>query len=85
MARPPKPGPCLDFGYQYALIRNNRSTKIGVGLAVAFLTIIHVPMRFDIVFGKIIVTRKTDLVVRVREESGQSFPFKNFRTQFLFM
>ena len=23
-------GPCLDFGFQYALIRNNRSKKIGV-------------------------------------------------------
>ena len=22
-ARPPRPGPCLDFGFQYALIRNN--------------------------------------------------------------
>ena len=23
-------GPCLDFGFQYALIRNNRSKKFGV-------------------------------------------------------
>ena len=30
LARPPRPGPCLDFGFQYALIRNNRSKKIGV-------------------------------------------------------
>ena len=27
---PPSPGPFLDFGFQYALIRNNRSKKIGV-------------------------------------------------------
>ena len=27
LARPPKPGPCLDFGFQYALIRNNCSQK----------------------------------------------------------
>ena len=30
LARPPRPGPYLDFGFQYALIRNNRSKKIGV-------------------------------------------------------
>ena len=24
LARPPRPGPCLDFGFQYALIRNNQ-------------------------------------------------------------
>jgi hypothetical protein len=29
LARPPRPGPCLDFGFQYALIRN-RSKKMGV-------------------------------------------------------
>ena len=28
LARPPRP--CLDFGFQYALIRNNRSKKNGV-------------------------------------------------------
>ena len=28
LARPPRPGPCLDFGFQYARIRNNRSKKI---------------------------------------------------------
>ena len=27
--RPPRPGPCLDFGFQYALIRNNWSKKVG--------------------------------------------------------
>ena len=27
---PPRPGPCLDFGFQYALIRNNWSKKFGV-------------------------------------------------------
>ena len=30
LARPLRPGPCLDFGFQYALIRNNRSKKFGV-------------------------------------------------------
>ena len=30
LARPTRPGPCLDFGFQYALIRNNRSKKFGV-------------------------------------------------------
>ena len=30
LARSPRPGPCLDFGFQYALSRNNRSKKIGV-------------------------------------------------------
>ena len=30
LARPPSPGPCLDFGFQYAFIRNNRSKKFGV-------------------------------------------------------
>ena len=30
LARPPRPGPCLDFGFQYALIRNNRSKKFWV-------------------------------------------------------
>ena len=30
LARPPRPGPCLDFGFQYALIRNNQSKKFGV-------------------------------------------------------
>ena len=30
LARPPRPGPSLDFGFQYALIRNNRSQKIGL-------------------------------------------------------
>ena len=30
MARPSRPGPCLDFGFQYCLIRNNWSRKIGV-------------------------------------------------------
>ena len=30
LARPPRPGTCLDFGFQYAHIRNNRSKKIGV-------------------------------------------------------
>ena len=30
LTRPPRPGPCLDFGFQYALIRNNRS-KINSG------------------------------------------------------
>ena len=29
LARPPRPGPCLDFGFQYTLIRNNRSKKFG--------------------------------------------------------
>ena len=36
MARPPRPGPCLDFGFQYSLIRNNLSKKFGgriLGLA----------------------------------------------------
>ena len=26
----PRPGPCLDLGFQYALIRNNRSKEFGV-------------------------------------------------------
>ena len=30
LARPPRPGPCLYFGFQYALMRNNRSKKFGV-------------------------------------------------------
>ena len=30
---PPRPGPCLDFGFQYALIRNNRSKIRILGLA----------------------------------------------------
>ena len=30
LARPPRPGPCLDFGFQYALIRNNQTKKFGV-------------------------------------------------------
>ena len=29
-AQPPRPGPCLNYGFQYALIRNNQSKKIGV-------------------------------------------------------
>ena len=29
LARPLRPGPCLDFGFQYALIRNNRSKQFG--------------------------------------------------------
>ena len=29
LARPPRPGPCLDFEFQYSLIRNNRSKKFG--------------------------------------------------------
>ena len=28
--RQPRTGPCLDFGFQYALIRTNRSKKFGV-------------------------------------------------------
>ena len=30
LARPRRPGPCLDFGFQYVLIRNNQSKKCGV-------------------------------------------------------
>ena len=30
LARPPRTGPCLDFVFQYALIRNIQSNKIGV-------------------------------------------------------
>ena len=30
LVRPPRPGPCLDFVFQYAHIRNNRSKKFGV-------------------------------------------------------
>ena len=30
LVRSPRPGPCLNFGLQYALIRNNQSKKIGV-------------------------------------------------------
>ena len=30
LARPPRPGPGLDFGFQYDRIRNNRSKKFGV-------------------------------------------------------
>ena len=30
LARPPRPGPCLDFGFQQALIRNNRSKNFGL-------------------------------------------------------
>ena len=30
LLRPPRPGPCLNFGFQYAFIRNNRSKKFGV-------------------------------------------------------
>ena len=36
LARPPRPGPCLDFGFQYTLIRNNWLKKNGgriLGLA----------------------------------------------------
>ena len=29
LARPPSPGPCTDFGFQYTVIRNNRSKKLG--------------------------------------------------------
>ena len=29
LARPPRPGPYLDFGFQYALIRYNRSKNLG--------------------------------------------------------
>ena len=30
LARSQRPGPCLDFGFQYSLIRNNRSKTFGV-------------------------------------------------------
>jgi hypothetical protein len=30
LLRPPRPGPCLNFGFQYALIRSNQSKKFGV-------------------------------------------------------
>ena len=30
LARPPRPGPCLDFGFQYSLIRNKRSKNFMV-------------------------------------------------------
>ena len=30
LAKPPRPGPCLDFAFQYDLIRNNQSKKFGV-------------------------------------------------------
>ena len=30
LARPPRSGPCLEFGFQYALIRNNGSKKFWV-------------------------------------------------------
>ena len=30
LARTPRPGPCLDFGLQYALLRNDLSKKFGV-------------------------------------------------------
>ena len=30
LTRPSRPGPCLDFGFQYAFIRNNRSNNFGV-------------------------------------------------------
>ena len=30
LARLPRPGPCLDFGFQYDLIRNHWSKKLGV-------------------------------------------------------
>ena len=29
LSRHPRPGPCVDFGFQYTLIRNNRSKKFG--------------------------------------------------------
>ena len=29
LARPPRLEPCLDFGLQYALTKNNRSKKLG--------------------------------------------------------
>ena len=29
LVRPPRPGPCLDFGFQYVLIRNNRPKNLG--------------------------------------------------------
>ena len=38
LARPPRPGPCLDFGFQYAFIRNNRSKNfLGRLLGLAWL------------------------------------------------
>ena len=30
LARPTRAGPCLDFGFPHALIRNNRSKQFGV-------------------------------------------------------
>ena len=33
LLRPPRPRPCLNFGFQYALIRNNRSKNFGPCLA----------------------------------------------------
>ena len=30
LARPPRPGPCLEFVFQYTLIRNNRPKNLGV-------------------------------------------------------
>ena len=33
LARHPSPGPCLDYGFQYALIRNNWSKNFGPCLA----------------------------------------------------
>ena len=26
---PPRPGPCLDFGFEYILIKNNQSKNLG--------------------------------------------------------
>ena len=34
LTRPSRPGPCLDFGFQYAFIRKNRPNKFGVAFRV---------------------------------------------------
>ena len=39
LARPPRPGPCLDFGFQYALIRNNHSEILGESIGPCLVQI----------------------------------------------
>ena len=45
LARPPRPGPCLKFGFQYALVRNNQSKKFwGRILGLAWLKFAVAPL-----------------------------------------
>ena len=45
LARPPRPGPCLDFGFQYTIIRNNWPKEIcGRILGLAWLKFVVAPL-----------------------------------------